>query len=363
MTYSIEERALIVLSSIEGVGPRRISRLLAAVQRPQEVFALDPGTLREILGPALCARFLQCACDGDHEALFKRLDALDVRAVTRYSPHYPAALEDIFDPPYVLYVRGTLPLAQEKAVGVVGSRTATRYGQSAARSLSAQLARQDVCVVSGMARGIDSAAHLGALDAGGKTIAVMGCGLDICYPPENRGLFDRIAGQGALVSEYLPGAQPLPIHFRQRNRIIAGLSQACLMVEGARRSGAMITVDFAADAGREIFAVPGPIDSPMSESPNQLIRDGAHLAASAMDIVETMGWGVRTAEKPRGNTSSVQLDAQEAAVVAPLLREDLTFDELEQITKMQPQALNSLLTMLSLRGIIKQHPGGVYSTQ
>lgn len=363
MTYSKEELALIFLTSIEGIGPKRISALLAQCEKPQDVIRLDDKVLKPILGAPCLKKFRDCCTKGYMDALLSRLDKCGARAVTRLSEGYPPLLEDIFDPPYVLYVKGDLDLIQEKAAAVVGSRKCTRYGQVAARTLSTQMAKEGVCIISGMARGIDSAAHLGALDAGGRTIAVLGCGVDQCYPPENKGLYERICKEGLLVSEYLPGALPLPAHFRQRNRIIAGLAHACMLVEGARQSGAMITVDFATDAGREIFAVPGPIDSPLSVSPNLLIRDGAHLACDGMDVVEVMGWGVRAKPRERMKSVPVDLSESERRIVSPLLGEDLTADELAEMTGIELQELNSLLTMLTFRGIIKQQPGGIYTTR
>ena len=227
----------------------------------------------------------------------------------------------------------------------------------AAREISAHLAREHVAVVSGMARGADTCAHEGALSGHGRTIAVLGCGADVVYPPENAELAERILDSGgALVSEYPPGTPPNPGHFPARNRIISGLCQGTLLVEGAKGSGAMITVNFALEQGRDVFAVPGSIYSPLSAMPNRLIVDGAKPAISAWEILDFYRW----AEKPRDlplTPPAVALDEEEKQIVLPLTEQELSFEELRNLTQFPPAKLNSHLTMLELRGIIVKVPG------
>jgi DNA processing protein len=364
MKYTENELALIALSGVSGVGAKRMSALLSVVDEPREVFSLHKTTVREIIGEKQTDGFWRAASKSYQEDMAARLSKLSIRAVCRFTDDYPALLEEIFDPPYVLYIKGTIRLPRERLLAVVGSRNASRYGLECAHSLSRDLAAQGVTIISGMARGVDSAAHFGALKGGGSTVAVFGNGLDVCYPPENLELYDQIAQNGLLISEYLPGTSPLPAFFRQRNRIIAGLAQALLLVEGRQSSGAMITVDYALDSSREIFAVPGQINSPLSFQPNRLIRQGAGMVLEARDIMEPMQWASQAAESTGAGsrkTPPPELSNEERMIVEPLLAEELSFDELSQKTGFKAERLNSLLTMLSLRGIIKQHPGRVFS--
>ena len=243
----------------------------------------------------------------------------------------------------------------------VGSRRSTRDGQRAAREIARELALHDVTVISGMARGIDTCAHEGALSAEGRTIAVLGCGVDVAYPPENAGLMERIIDTGgAVISEYVPGTTPLPGNFPARNRIISGMSAGVLLVEGAQRSGAMITVNCAIEQNREVFAVPGGIYSPLSQAPNRLIVDGATPVISPWEILEYYRWGSRPEVSDRDPHREVQLDPEQQRLVEPLREQELSFEELLQITGFSHAKLNSHLTMLELRGIIVKVPGGMY---
>jgi DNA processing protein len=243
----------------------------------------------------------------------------------------------------------------------VGSRQCTRDGQRAARDFARGLAENGVTVVSGMARGIDSCAHRGALDGHGPTLAVLGCGVDVVYPPENDRLMAEILDSGgAVVSEFVPGTPPTPGNFPARNRIISGLCEGMLIVEGAKASGAMITVNLALEQGRDVFAVPGSIYSPLSAAPNQMILDGAFPALSPWDILEHYRWGQRPAAGGARKAPKPTLDPEEEAIVAPLRNEALSFEELIRITGLSAAKLNSHLTMLELRGIIDKAPGGLY---
>lgn len=199
---------------------------------------------------------------------------------------YPELLRMTPSPPETIYVSGEIKNADTLAVAIVGSRTASAYGKKTAETFAFELAKQGVTIVSGLARGIDTVAHLSALNAGGRTIAVIGSGLDIIYPPENDDLARQIVKNGALVSEFNPGTKPLPENFLQRNRVVAGLSLAVIIIEGRRRSGTLSTARHAAEAGREVFAVPGPIDSPLSEAPLYLIEQGAQVAKSPEQVLD-----------------------------------------------------------------------------
>lgn len=223
--------------------------------------------------------------DSYPEKLQRQCDALGIRLLTIYEEDYPQCLRQINDPPLVLYVQGELP-KEGYAVGIVGSRACTVYGEQVTRYFSAELAQKGIPIISGGARGVDTLAHEACLKAGGKTVAVLGCGLDIAYPEENKGLFRRIAEQGAVVSEYPPGVKPFTYNFPARNRIIVGLSQAVLVTEAASKSGALITAHLAADEGREVYCVPGSIFSGKSIGCHDLLRKGAKPVDKAQDILE-----------------------------------------------------------------------------
>ena len=223
------------------------------------------------------------------------------------------------------------------------------------------LAREDVAVISGMANGVDTAAHEGALIGYGRTIALLGCGADVIYPQENEELYHRILDSGgAIVSEYLPGTPPLRTYFPARNRIISGLSRGVLIVEGAEKSGAMITVNAALDQNRDVFAVPGSIYSPLSAAPNRLIVEGAIPALSGWDILEHYRWAEREDPARSAPRPKLELDPEDDKIVQPLLEQELSFDELANLVDFPIAKLNSHLTMLELRGIIVKVPGGMY---
>ena len=365
MEYTAMDQYWIWLSSVEGIGPKRFYQLLSLYEDARSVWDALGGLMTppdmQLLGPMALEKLRAARDERCFYELFDRLERSDIRAITRLSPDYPPALTGIYDPPPTLYVRGECPLDSEKSLAVVGSRRCTRDGQRAAREFSRELAENGVTVVSGMARGIDSAAHQGALEGKGRTIAVLGCGPDVVYPPENERLMDDILESGgAIVSELRPGSLPLPGNFPARNRIISGLCRGTLLVEGAKASGAMITVNLALEQGRDVFAIPGGIYSPLSSAPNQMILDGAAPALSAWDILEYYRWGHRPGAQAAAKRPSVELSEQELALVQPLREQALSFEELAALTELPPAKLNSHLTMLELRGIIEKVPGGFY---
>ena len=365
MDYTAMDQYWIWLSSVEGIGPKRFYQLLALYEDARGVWDALGGPLvppdMQMLGPQALNNLRQARDERYFYRLFDKLERGGIQAVTRLSEDYPPPLSGIYDPPPTLYARGECPLSGEKMLAVVGSRRCTRDGQRAAREFARGLAENGVTVVSGMARGIDSCAHRGALDAGGRTIAVLGCGVDVVYPPENDKLMAEILENGgAVVSELVPGTPPSPGNFPARNRIISGLTEGTLLVEGAKASGAMITVNLALEQGRDVFAIPGGIYSPLSEAPNRMILDGAFPVLSAWDILEHYRWAQRPGENGLRKGKPVELDEEEAAIVSPLRDEALSFDELAAATGFSAATLNSHLTMLELRGIIEKVPGGLY---
>jgi DNA processing protein len=286
-----------------------------------------------------------------------------VRLLVLGSDGYPPLLKEAPAPPPVLFVKGDASVLAAPAVAVVGARRATPYGRGIARSLGAELAAAGVLVVSGGARGIDSEAHRGALDAGGRTLAVMGCGLDWVYPPENAALFRRIVEQGALVSEFPFGIAPQPYHFPIRNRVIAGLTLGVVVVEGRRGSGSLITAARALEANREVMAVPGPVTASLSDGPNALLAEGARVVRSAADVIDALPWwaGVeRPAEGGREGAAGAASGEDRAFLGAVDPLQGSTVDEIAEVLGLGPGEVIGRLTALELEGRVEQTAGGRY---
>ena len=288
---------------------------------------------------------------------------------------YPSLLKRIYDPPPVLYIKGSLTAADNLAISIVGSRRCSLYGQEQSSQLAHFLSSAGFTICSGMARGIDTAAHQGALSAGGRTIAVQGCGLANIFPPENKKLFELIADSGACISELPLQYEPLAENFPPRNRIIAGLSLGTIVVEAAPRSGALITAAAALENNREVMAVPGKIDSPLSRGAHQLIKQGAKLVESVEDVMEALGYiGERlqshvTAaaaeaseriEKPLFDVSQLNLSVNEKTIYDCLSKEPLHIEQIIAGTNLTPGGINAGLISLRLKGLIRQLPGSLF---
>lgn len=295
---------------------------------------------------------------------------LNAVALTPYDLAYPTILREIAQPPWVLYARGRLELLQRPAIAIVGTRVPTAYGRHSAATLAQELSSEGLTVVSGLARGIDSKAHEAALYEAGGTIAVLPTPIDKCYPPENLSLFHKIAEHGLLVSETPIGTPLHPGQFPQRNRIIAALSVGTVVVEGATKSGSLITAQHASDMSRELFAIPGPITSPKSEGPNELIKRGeAKLISSAHDVIDELNWlpAALEAYKDAGKTSdakqkadSVQLTLEESKLIAFLRDQPLSINELHELSAIPFGHLNALLLNLCIKRKIELQPGSIY---
>jgi len=281
-----EELYWLALMLVPSLGTRTAGKLLDRFHTPQTIFRSSRTELEAAgVGGAVAQSIVSGCTFEDAAAQQEKLRQASAWLVTVNDPRYPALLREIFDPPILLFARGRLELLQSISLGVVGTRRPTPYGLAASERLSADLAHAGLAIVSGMARGIDSAAHKGTLAAGGDTIAVLGCGVDIVYPSENRKLATEIAAKGLLVSEFPMGATAFPQNFPIRNRIISGMSVGVLVVEGAQYSGSAITAKLAMDQGREVFAVPGNITSKLSWGPNLLIKQGAKLIQDWNDVI------------------------------------------------------------------------------
>ncbi len=291
-------------------------------------------------------------------------------------PRYPAVLKQIYDPPPVLYVKGTLTRDDTLGVAIVGCRRCSLYGQEQASRFAHLLAAAGFTIVSGMASGIDTAAHTGALAAQGRTIAVQGCGLSRIFPPENTKLFELISTSGACISELPLRAEPLAENFPPRNRIIAGLSLGTIVVEAGLRSGALITAQTALESNREVMAIPGKIDSPLSHGPHQLIKQGARLVESVEDIMEALGYvgeqlkdhtalttkkAVEKVEAPLFDTAKFNLKGHEKTTYDALGKEPLHIDQIIADTDLPAGAANAAVMSLRLKGLIKQLPGNLFT--
>ncbi|MCE1227036.1 MAG: DNA-processing protein DprA [Geobacteraceae bacterium] len=356
----------IALRAVEGVGPVLFRRLLERFDTPEEVLAAPPGALAAVRGVTSqiveaiaasgCRRFAEEEC--------RRIETAGVRLLTFLDADYPRQLFEIGDPPPLLYLRGAIPV-WEPAVAVVGSRRATREGLKAAERLSSELATVGVLVVSGLARGIDTAAHRGALAGGGATVAVLGCGVDVDYPPENRQLAQQIAERGCIISEFPMGTQPLAEHFPRRNRIISGLSRGVLVVEAVEKSGSLITARYALDQGREVMAVPGQISSAACRGSNRLIKDGAQLVDCVEDILDAVRIS-KTEQtlplfEPHTSPPRCSLTPREAAVYELVAQGPRHLDEITQALELTAGEVSAMVLGLELKGMLSQLPGSYYS--
>ena len=295
--------------------------------------------------------------DPQHE--LERLEEAGVRPIPRFHSAYPARLREIADPPPLIYVRGAMAPQDEWALALVGTRRATAYGRQAAGELARDLATNGVTVVSGLARGIDTIAHRAALDAGGRTIAVLANGLDTVYPPENRGLAGEIAEAGALISDYPLGTKPRAEFFPRRNRIMSGVSLGTLVVEGDVKSGAMITARFAGEQNREVFAVPGSIFAPQSRGPLSLIRDGATPVASVEHVLEALNLTMIGAQMDFGRAAPPASE-DERALMEVLTREPRHVDEVVRDTGLAAARVSATLALLELKGQVRDLGGMQY---
>ena len=279
------------------------------------------------------------------------------RLISAKDKEYPELLKEIYDPPKELHVLGALPIGAPM-VAVIGSRITSDYGMRTAKAMAADLASAGVVVVSGMATGIDTAAHEGALSVGGKTIAVLGSGFSYLYPPENRKLAEKISQNGALVTEYPAATKPHPAFFPRRNRIISGISSAALVVEARLKSGALITADLALEQGRDVFAVPGNVDSLKSGGTNWLLKEGAHVARCAEDILETLG--IQPAKKISKETKEMDekgLSVEEKDLLSLFDSEPVHVDALLESSRLPASKTISVLSLLEIKGRLKQLPG------
>ncbi len=385
---SADTKSLIHLNLIPGIGNHTIRRLLAAFGSAEKSIAATSAELAQIDG--LTPDVRQQLIDGRSRApLAQELELIDqhqCHIVTINDDTYPTLLKQIDDPPVLLYITGDFPLQDTPSIAIVGSRSPTEYGKTTSQQLSYQLAERGITVVSGFARGIDTCVHRGALEAGGRTVAVFGCGLSIIYPETNRGLAAEIIEAGALVSEFPMTMPPRGKNFPRRNRVISGLTLGTLVVEASERSGSLITARHAAEQGREVFAVPGQIFSGVSRGTHSLINQGATLINSVDDLLDalpqsyTQILGAESLEPPSTKQPdkiarpqpvekrsapvpqpkaevALNLTPEEQTVLSAMDADSVHIDEITRVTQLPIGKVSSLLVMLELKGIVQQLPG------
>jgi DNA processing protein len=355
----MDNRYWVAFNLVKGIGAVRLQAvrdhfgdLALAWQAPQD--ALEAAGL----SPKLAERVTQIRARVDLDKYMTKVASQGIQVLTWDDERYPTRLKEIDQPPPVLYMRGTLTGEDSWAVAVVGTRRVSAYGRQVAEELAACLANNGVTVVSGLARGVDATAHQSALKAGGRTIAVFGCGVDRIYPPEHSQLAEKIRTQGALLSDYAPGTPPDASNFPPRNRIISGLSMATVVVEAGETSGALITAQFAADQGREVFAVPGNILATQSKGANRLIAQGAHPLLSANDLLDVLN--LRRVTEQREVRKILPGNEIEAKLLSVLTHEPLHMDDIRNQTGLPIERVSATLVMMELKGLVRQVGGMNY---
>ncbi len=352
------------LNRISFLGPVRIGAIIRYCGSSRVAWSAPASKLEQIPElKGLVEKLLEERRRIDPDAEWRRLQNLKINCLTLDNPAYPSLLKQITHPPPLLYYRGSW-VNQPAAVAIVGSRRCTVYGREVARRLAGELALAGVTVVSGLALGVDTAAHQGALGASGQTVAVLGCGLDRCYPPSNVGLMRAIsAGGGAVLSEFPLDTKPLPQHFPQRNRIISGLSLGTVVVEATVKSGALITANYALEQNREVFAVPGHVDSPYSRGCHRLLKEGARLVESCADILEEFQMIPAAAEAETAAGSENICTGAEESLFKLISHQPLHIDQLIHSSGLNAEQVAPLLLELELKGLVRQLPGKYFSRQ
>lgn len=352
-----ETAAAVRLHLLPGLGDRRGARLLREFGTARGVLE-QPDRLESVAGPKVAGGLFTPAMDREVEAVLRRCHALCIGVVPWGDSRYPDVLREVHDPPPVLFFQGDLKRWKSKRVAVVGSRRVTPTGRRTAERLGRELSRAGVGVWSGMALGVDGAAHRGALEGGGGTVAVLGAGLDVPYPRAHGPLLRRIAKEGLALTEFPPGTRPLPHHFPRRNRILAALAQAVLVVEATPGSGALITVDHAQDLGRPVLAVPGSVESEQSRGTNALIRDGAPLVMEARDVLDHLQWGAPAPDPAFLREGGVGLTRCESRIVRLLGQAPVPLEDVLERTGLPPSRVLATLTGLEIADRIRRVPEG-----
>ncbi len=345
------------LYAVPRMNETRLKRLLVQFGEPERILAAKPAELEEVQGidAELAVAIAGYKRSAETRERIKSCRAAGVKTIAFTSSHFPAPLKELAHMPPVLFVRGEMTDEDRQAIALVGTRRPSYYGRQIAEKLGRELAAGGVTVVSGLARGIDTHAHKGALAAGGRTIAVLGCGIDVYYPPENRQLQNSIAEHGAVLSEFPPGTEPMAMNFPKRNRLVSGLSQGVIAVEAGEKSGVLSTVAWAVDQGRDVYAVPGNLTSPQSTGTNRLIKQGAKPVWSVDDVLQDLGIEARREAQAR-----IEVSPDEKPVLEHLSGEPKHVDEICESLGIPVATLLSLLMQLELKGLVRQLPGKLF---
>lgn len=355
----IDKRYWIGFNLIKGIGAVRMQALIQYFGDLEAAWSAAPIELaRAGLGGKVIERILQARQNVDLEKLWAKIEAQGIKILTWEDETYPQRLKEIDQPPPVLYIRGSYLADDLFAVAIVGTRRVTAYGRQITEELAAYLATHGITVISGLARGVDAIAHQTALKAGGRTIGVLGSGVDKIYPPEHRGLAEKMIENGAIVSDYAPGTPPDASNFPPRNRIISGLSLAVVVIEAGETSGALITAEFAAEQGREIFSVPGSILAPQSKGTNKLIQNGALPLLSVNDLMQALNLS-RMGEQ-KAARKAIPSDETEARLMNVLSEEPLHVDEIRNQTELPIEKVSATLALMELKGMVRQVGGMNY---
>lgn len=359
--------ALVALNMIEGVGPIRVRQLLEHFGEAPKILGASKSQLRQVrgIGEDTADAISNWEKSVDLAGELKRIADFGCHILTQADENYPASLKEIYDPPVVLYVKGELNSKDKNSVAMVGSRMTTHYGIEIARKLAYQLAYVGVTVVSGGARGIDTAAHQGALSGKGRTVAVLGTGINLIFPSENAELFERIATNGAVITQFPFNRQADKQSFPIRNRIVAGMTLGTVVVEANLTSGALITANFATEYGRQVFAVPGRIDSPRSKGCHDLIKKGAKLCEGAEDILSEFEYLFPASNRPptaseTGVLPAIELSENEQKAYDALGDEELNTDDVIRRSGLPSSAVSVALLSLEMKRLVRQLPGKIF---
>lgn len=350
--------ALVGLNLVGGIGSVRLKKLLEYFDKPENILKAAEEKLMAVSGIGKeIAHKITTLRQEDLSKELKLARELGLEIIAKDDLDYPSNLKQIYDPPIILYVKGRLIQEDDRALAIVGSRRASLYGRACAEKFATELAQQGITIVSGMARGIDTCAHRGALNSLGRTIAVIGSGFKYIYPEENKELAQEIARNGAVVSEFPISAPPLRQNFPRRNRIISGLVLGVLVVEAARNSGALITADFALEQGREVFALPGELTSRNSFGTNGLIKQGAKLVSCIDDIMEELDLARRCEKEPDKPVNRIENITDDSGLYELFSESPINLDEIAMLTKLDIPRISDILVKLQLQKLIKQLPG------
>ncbi len=347
---------------ISGIGPMRFITLLKHFGSPQAILSANASNLSQVrgIGPQLAQRIIKEKDKVHVDTELEKVEKEGVTILTLDCEDYPMNLKSIYDPPSVLYVKGKLQPGDRLSIAMVGSRAATTYGKTTAERLAAELVQAGFTIISGLARGIDVASHRSAIDSKGRTIAVLGCGIDVIYPLENRKLFYEIIEHGAIITEFPMGTPPEKFNFPQRNRLISGLSLGTVVVEAPLKSGALITADCALEQNREVFAVPGPVGSRLSKGTHQLIKQGAKLTESAEDIIEELELFSEALKKVPQVKKNIEIalstDEDKLYQIISSI-EPQHIDTISSLSRMTAAQVASILIQLEIKGAVKQLMG------